>query len=123
MIETSYILPINNMKEFPSLSHLDQSLKESYTTANNGQDEEEQKNQPEPAPKDKEMISPQKIEDLSGGVDGKKSSTEEELMQDSMINLIKQSSYKLATNTDEIEVTNKTPGKEMLPLNKDSVGL
>jgi len=37
MIETSFILPINSMKEFPPLpKSLDQSLKESFTTANNG---------------------------------------------------------------------------------------
>ena len=39
MIETSFILPINSMKEFPPLpGSLDQSLKESFTTANNGMD-------------------------------------------------------------------------------------
>lgn len=40
LIETSFILPINSNKEFPPLPSLDQSLKESYTTANNGLDEE-----------------------------------------------------------------------------------
>ena len=41
LIETSFILPITSMKDFPPLPLLDQSLKESYTTANNGQDFEE----------------------------------------------------------------------------------
>ena len=41
LIETSFILPIASMKDFPPLPLLDQSLKESYTTANNGQDFEE----------------------------------------------------------------------------------
>jgi hypothetical protein len=52
-----------------------------------------------------------------------KSNHSEEMMQESMVNVMEQSSFKLATNTNEIEVTNLTKGKENAPLNKQSVGL
>lgn len=42
LIETSFILPIDSLKDFPPLPLLDQSLKESYTTANNGNEDLEQ---------------------------------------------------------------------------------
>ena len=52
-----------------------------------------------------------------------KSNHSEEMMQESMVNVMEQSSFKLATNTNEIEVTNLTKGKENAPLNKQTVEL
>ena len=46
-----------------------------------------------------------------------------EEMKESIVNVMEQSSFILATNTNEIEVINKTPGKENVPLTKNSVGL
>ena len=52
-----------------------------------------------------------------------KSNHSSDMMQESMVNVMEQSSFKLATNTNEIEVTNLTKGKENAPLNKHSVDL
>lgn len=53
----------------------------------------------------------------------KKSNLSDDLMQDSMVNMMEQSTFKLITNENEIEVTNKTPGKENMPLTKQSISL
>ena len=133
LIETSFILPIASLKDFPPLpSCLDMSLKESYTTANNGQNMEESKQLLSPDKSDKMELTKvdKQMDELSLASPGtqpvlneKSNHKSDDMMQDSMVNVMEQSSFKLATNTNEIEVTNLTPGKENAPLNKHSVDL
>ena len=44
-------------------------------------------------------------------------------VQDSMVNIMNTSNFELVTKQNEVQVTNNTPGKTHLPLNKNSVNL